>query len=180
MKSNLDIFLKQYQKTRYDVAKITGISEAALSKANRRDPETYTVKLIMALSQTVAISSGATLNQLLQIRDDPHRLMQATTYAEIKQLVHQKEGRFLICGDFSSFLKGVRNASLDDEVNDWFQVGTNGTGTIEMWVITRILTLLTPGENRQLENLKQDIATAYQVHIVDQTTAELSLRILNE
>ncbi len=69
MKSVLDTYLKQRGLTRYDVAKATGISEQALSKANRRDPETYTVKTVAKIAQATKQTPGEVLDELIKIRD---------------------------------------------------------------------------------------------------------------
>lgn len=51
MKNTLDIFLKQYDMTRYDLSKKANISEQTLSKAAKRDPETYTAKTLIAIGR---------------------------------------------------------------------------------------------------------------------------------
>lgn len=61
----IDIFLKDYGKTRYEVSKKTGISEQVLSKANNRNPETYSIKIVEALAQAVGILPEQTLRKLL-------------------------------------------------------------------------------------------------------------------
>ncbi len=69
MKSVLDRYLNQRGLTRYDVSKLTGISEQALSKANKRDPETYTVKTIAKIAQATQQTPGTVLDELIKIRD---------------------------------------------------------------------------------------------------------------
>lgn len=63
MKSILDIYLKEMNVTRYDIAKKTGISEQTLSKANKREPQTYTVKTIEAIAQGVNRTPGEVLDR---------------------------------------------------------------------------------------------------------------------
>lgn len=65
----IDIFLKDYGKTRYEVSKKTGISEQVLSKANNRNPETYSIKIVESLAQAVGILPEQALRKLLDIKN---------------------------------------------------------------------------------------------------------------
>lgn len=47
----IDIFFKDYGKTRYKVSKKTGLSEQVLSKANNRNPGTHSIKIVESLAQ---------------------------------------------------------------------------------------------------------------------------------
>ncbi|KAF1303070.1 helix-turn-helix transcriptional regulator [Enterococcus saccharolyticus] len=177
MKSILDIFLQEQGKTRYEVSKATGISEATLSKANKRSPETYTVKTVATIAQAVNQTPGDVLNQLIQIRDNPNRLYLVTTMTELKQRVKEQEDEFLIQGDFSELLTEVKREQLSETAMLGFQVGSGGQGDTMAWLIMRILNLFGKNDTDR-ENLKQDISTLYLISSLDDDKVKLQLKQL--
>lgn len=178
MRGILDIFLKSKHLTRYDVAKKTGISEQTLSKANRRDPETYSVKTIVTVAEAVEETPGQVLNELIAIRDSD-QLYEATTFKELQQKVKSQEEVFLVKGDFRVFLKEVENSRLSESAELGFYLGSSGMGKTTTWYITRILNLFAPASEREKENLKQEIIALYTTEFIDQTTAKSTLKQLD-
>ena len=75
MNQCMDVFLQKFGLTRYDVSKRTGISQQTLSSANKKDPGSYSVKILSALSDATGISPGEVLDQLLRIQKEEERFV---------------------------------------------------------------------------------------------------------
>ncbi|MCT2885788.1 XRE family transcriptional regulator, partial [Lentilactobacillus parabuchneri] len=56
----IDDFLKYSDLTRYDIAKISGISETTLADANQRPVNKMTVKVVQAIAMGVGMTPGRT------------------------------------------------------------------------------------------------------------------------
>ncbi|SJZ41856.1 Cro/C1-type HTH DNA-binding domain-containing protein [Pilibacter termitis] len=177
MKSILDIFLKEHGKTRYEVAKNSGVLETTLSKANRRDPETYTVKTISGIAKAVNKTPGEVLDRLIEIKESDE-LYVVTTFSELKQRVKEQEDEFVIKGDLHGLIRELERERLSETVELGFQIGTRGLGATQMWIITRIVNLFEDVSNREREIMKQDISTLYRTEFIDETTAKLRLKQL--
>ncbi|KRN74603.1 XRE family transcriptional regulator [Lentilactobacillus parabuchneri] len=54
----IDDFLKYSDLTRYDIAKISGISETTLADANQRPVNKMTVKVVQAIAMGVGMTPG--------------------------------------------------------------------------------------------------------------------------
>lgn len=176
MKNVLDIFLKQNDMTRYDLSKQVGISEQTLSKASKRDPETYSVKTLVAISSGTGYSPGEVLDKLLAIRDSDIVYV-ASTLKEIRQKVNEKEDVFIIRGEFSSLMKEIKQSSLSEAEELGFQLGMGGAGSYLVWIINRIINSF--GSNKEEENLKDDIMTLYTIELLNSSEAKLRLKQLD-
>ncbi len=176
MKNILDIFLKQNGMTRYDLSKKVGISEQTLSKASKRDPETYSGKTLMAISRGTDYSPGEVLDQLLTIRDSD-LLYIASNLKEIRQKVKEQEDEFIIQGEFNSILKDIKKSSLSEKEQLGFNLGSAGVGTSMVWIINRVLNSF--GSNKEEENLKSDISMLYQIELLNSNEAKLRLKQLD-
>ncbi|WP_261806774.1 helix-turn-helix transcriptional regulator [Lapidilactobacillus luobeiensis] len=173
MKNVLDIFLKQNGLTRYDLSKKVGISEQTLSKASKRDPETYSGKTLIAISKGTNHSPGEVLDQLLTIRDSD-LLYTASNLKEIRQKVKEQEDEFIIQGEFNSILKDIKKSTLSENEQLGFNLGTAGLGTSVVWIINRIFNSI--DSNKEEENLKTDIAMLYQIKLLNSNEAKLRLK----
>lgn len=67
----IDDFLKYSDLTRYDIAKISGISETTLADANQRPVNKMTVKVVQAIAMGVGMTPGRTLDELLKVEGNP-------------------------------------------------------------------------------------------------------------
>lgn len=180
MKSVLDIFLQEQGLTRYELAKVTGLSEATLSKANTRNPETYAVKTVALIAEGVNLSPGEVLNRLLAIQKEATCLYTVATLSELKQRVKKQEDEFYVVNDFHELLKEVKRESLSENENLGFLLGSRGMGSIDRWLITRFFHLFIPPSERNRENLKQEISTLYTIQLLDSQTAKLRLKSLDD
>ncbi|MBO0452262.1 helix-turn-helix domain-containing protein [Candidatus Enterococcus murrayae] len=176
MKNVLDIFLQKQGLTRYDLSKSAGISEQTLSKASKRDPETYSSKTIIAIAKGTEHSPGEVLDALLQIRDSDE-LYQVTTLNELLQKVREKEDQFIVKGEFNELLKEIERSRISETAELGFQYGSGGLGTIAVYKILRILNSF--GDETKLENLKQDIGTLYTIEFIDKNNVKLRLKQLD-
>lgn len=90
----IDDFLKYTKLTRYDIAKISGVSETTLADANRRPVNKMSVKVVQAIAMAVQLTPGQTLDELLKVRDNPimhfiqaHPYMDQTLVNEVKEFL---------------------------------------------------------------------------------------------
>ncbi|MFW3576979.1 helix-turn-helix domain-containing protein [Vagococcus fluvialis] len=176
MKNTLDIFLKQYDMTRYDLSKKANISEQTLSKAAKRDPETYTAKTLITIAEGTNHTPGEVLDQLLMIRDSD-QLYIASNLKEIKQKVREQEDEFIIRGEFNAILKEIKQSGLSESVQLAFDLGSNGMGSPMVWLINRVMNAMSG--NKEEENLKTDIATIYDIELLNSNEAKLRLKQLS-
>lgn len=176
MKNVLDIFLRENNMTRYDLSKRVDISEQTLSKASKRDPETYTARTIVAIAKGTNRSPGEVLDRLLQIRDSDI-LYEVTTLSELKQKVKEQEDEFIVKGDFRDLMKEIEGSKLSESAELSLQFGGGWLGTMAVRGILRIIN--SHEDNPKLEHLKQDIAELYKIIFIDQNQAKLRLKQLD-
>ncbi|MGM0168445.1 hypothetical protein IGI39_004200 [Enterococcus sp. AZ135] len=176
MKNVLDIFLQKKGLTRYDLSKSVGISEQTLSKASKRDPETYTSKTIIAIANGTSNTPGEVLDALLQIRDS-EELYHVATLNELRQKVKEQEDQFIVTGDFHELLKEIDRSRISETAELGFQYGSGGLGTIAVHKILRIMNAF--GDDTKLENIKQDIAALYSIEFIDKNNVKLRLKQLD-
>lgn len=175
MRGILDIYLKNLGTTRYEVSKRSGISEQALSKANKRDPKSYTVKTVELIASAVGKSAGEVLDSLVEIRDC-NILYKATTLRELEQKVADKEDEFLVEGEFAKIIKEAKEGQLSEMAQTWFAVGSSGSGTILAWFITELLCIFDKKNNPKTERLKHALSTLYDFYFIDKHTIKLTLK----
>lgn len=90
----IDDFLKYSDLTRYDIAKISGISETTLADANQRPVNKMTVKVVQAIAMGVGMTPGRTLDELLRVEGNPimqfiqaHPYMNHDLVKEVKEFM---------------------------------------------------------------------------------------------
>jgi len=66
----LDQYLKQYGVTRYQLAKISGISNGRWSELNKKGLEHYTVRHLRAIAMTVGKPSHEVLHKLEELTQE--------------------------------------------------------------------------------------------------------------
>lgn len=177
MRGILDIYLKNLGTTRYEVSKKSGISEQALSKANKRDPKSYTVKTVELIASAVEKSAGEVIDGLVEIRDC-NILYKATTLRELEQKVADQEDEFLVEGEFAKIVKQAKESQLSETAETWFAVGSRGSGTVLAWFITELLCIFDKKNNPKTERLKHSLSTLYDFEFLDEHTVKLKLKII--
>lgn len=177
MNQCMDVFLQKFGLTRYDVSKRTGISQQTLSSANKKDPGSYSVKILSALSDATGISPGEVLDQLLRIQKEEERFV-VRNWDELKIAVDAMKERFLVEGEFTEVMKDVKSGQLSDTARLGTELGTGGgVGIIEAlyYFVHRQLS----GGNKEEEKLKDRLTSLYHIILLDEHTVELKLKSLS-
>lgn len=71
--NTIDNFLKNYDITRYQLAKESGLRESTLATANNNPVNKMTVKTVIALAVASHLTPGNTLDELLKIEENHDR-----------------------------------------------------------------------------------------------------------
>lgn len=86
--NTIDNYLKLFDLTRYDVAKVSGVSQGGLSDANKRSASKLTYRILQALAMATGQTPGKVFDDLLKA--ERSRDYQAKVYP-IKGLIELKE-----------------------------------------------------------------------------------------
>jgi transcriptional regulator with XRE-family HTH domain len=173
----MDIFLQKFGLTRYDVFKRTGISQQTLSSANKKDPSSYSVKILTALSEATGISPGEVLDQLIGICSRKEYFV-VRDWEELKIAVDARKERFIVEGEFTEVMKEVKRGQLSDTARLGTELGSGGSvGIIESlyYFVHRQLS----GGNKEEEKLKDQLTTLYHIILLDEHRVELKLKSLS-
>jgi len=169
----MDIFLQKFGMTRYDVFKKTGISQQTLSSANKKDPKSYSGKILMALSEATGISPGEVLDSILRIQQN-NDLYLVYNWAEMKTALETLQPKFYVKGEFTKIMREVKSGQLSDTGRMGTELGSSGTsGIIEelvYWIHRQV-----KGGNKEEEKIKDRISKLYQIVLVDESTVMLQL-----
>jgi hypothetical protein len=96
---------------------------------------------------------------------------------EIKQKVREQEDEFIIRGEFNAILKEIKQSGLSESVQLAFDLGSKGMGSPMVWLINRVMNAMSG--NKEEENLKTDIATIYDIELLNSNEAKLRLKQLS-
>ena len=173
----IDVFLQKFGITRYDVHKRTGISQQTLSSANKKDPETYSGKILTALSQATGISPGDVLDALIRIKNKDEVFI-VRNWEELKIALEARKPEFHVIGEFTEIMKEVKSGQLSDTARMGTELGTRGgVGLIESlyYFVHRQLS----GGNKEEEKIKDQVSKLYHIILMDEHTVALRLRSLS-
>ena len=93
--SLLDTYLQHNGKKRYDVFKESGLSQQMLASVNKKKVNSYSVRVIQAIAQTVNKSEGTVLEELITLeQDSPY--FEANNAEELLMAFKNKESYILI------------------------------------------------------------------------------------
>lgn len=173
----MDVFLQKFGLTRYDVWKMTGISQQTLSKANRKTPNEYSGKVLKALSEATGISPGEVLDSIFRIEKDKE-LFIVYDFDQLRSAYKDKMPEFYVKGDFIEVMKQVKSSQLSDTARMGTELGSGGSsGIIESLFYFAYNHL--KGGNVKEEKLKDDITKLYHIILLDEETALLRLKSLS-
>lgn len=172
----MDIFLQKFGMTRYDVSQRTGISQQTLSSANKKDPEGYSGKILMALSQATGISPGEVLDALLAIKTN-QELYFVRNWEEMKIAVDSLHPIFQVKGEFAAIIREVKSGQLSDTERLGTELGSHG-GSVVLEVLFQWVYNQIKGLNTEEEKIKDKVGRLYDISLKDETTAVLSLKSL--
>lgn len=171
----IDIFLKEYGKTRYEVSKLTGISEQTLSKANNRDPNTYSIKLVEGLARATEILPEKVLRKLLDIKNE-HTLYVATNAKEVQQALKANAKEFIVKGEMNAVAKQVKDSDVSEDSKFIVNAGTYGGASFIYWLMYIISNMSKSSDEKLINNIKFKIITFYDVEPIDSYSARLILK----
>ena len=172
----MDVFLQKFGVTRYDVFKRTGISQQTLSSANKKDPESYSGKILSALSQATGISPGDVLDSLIRIKNRDEVYI-VRDWEELKFALDARKDEFHVMGEFTEIMKEVKSGQLSDTARLGTELGSGGTsGIIEAlyYFVHRQLS----GGNKEEEKIKDKVSKLYHIVLLDEHTVALKLKTL--
>jgi len=123
----IDNFLKKYNLTRYQVAKISGVPESTLVSANDSHINSLSVRVIQALSMATGKTPGAVLDELIKQQGNPIIVFIQSHPGLNKKLVSDIENLMIDLHKQGADIKNVTFNRYYDEGND-----TNERATIAM------------------------------------------------
>jgi len=123
----IDNFLKKYNLTRYQVAKISGVPESTLVSANDSHINSLSVRVIQALSMATGKTPGAVLDELIKQPGNPIIVFIQSHPGLNKKLVSDIENLMIDLHKQGADIKNVTFNRYYDEGND-----TNERATIAM------------------------------------------------
>lgn len=173
----MDVFLQKFGITRYDVFKRTGISQQTLSSANKKDPESYSGKILSALSQATGISPGEVLDSLIRIKNLDEVFI-VRDWEELKIALDARKTEFHVMGEFTEIMKEVKSGQLSDTARLGTELGSGGSsGIIEAlyYFVHRQLS----GGNKEEEKIKDKVSKLYHIILLDEHTVALKLKSLS-
>ncbi|OFI50543.1 hypothetical protein BG261_01325 [Floricoccus tropicus] len=175
MKNVLDIYLKDNNTNRYEVAKRANISEQTLSKASKRDPETYTAKTLIAIGKGIGATAGQVLDNLLAIRDSG-KLYHATNISELRQKVREQEDEFILEGDFKELIQKIKTSiDFEDKYvrNDFIFPVFEYEGSVLFRVLKKNSSTK---DEKVIKKLEKDIVNSYKIKILNDSETLFRLK----
>lgn len=131
----IDNFLKQFNLTRYQVAKISGVRATTLAMANDKPINSLSVRVLQALAMATGKTPGQVLDALIKQQGNPIiNFMQAHPGLD-KQLVSDIEDLMIRIHDDGGALSNVTFNRYYDEGDD-----TNERATAAMQNLKQQLT----------------------------------------
>lgn len=131
----IDDFLKQFNLTRYQVAKISGVRATTLAMANDKPINSLSVRVLQALAVATGKTPGQVLDALIKQQGNPIiNFMQAHPGLD-KQLVSDIENLMIKIHDDGGTLSNVTFNRYYDEGDD-----TNERATVAMQNLKQQLT----------------------------------------
>ncbi len=170
----MDVFLQKFGLTRYDVWKMTGISQQTLSKANRKTSNDYSGKVLKALSEATGISPGEVLDSIFRIEKDKE-LFIVHDFEELRRAYKDQMPEFYVKGNFVEVMKEVKSGQLSDTARMGTELGSGGSSGIIEALYYFAYNHLKGGDVKQ-EKLKDDITKLYYIIMLDEETALLRLK----
>lgn len=114
----IDEFLKKYNLTRYQVAKISGVTASTLQTATENEVNKMTVKTLQALAMATGLTAGQVLDELIALNGNTIiKFIQAHPFLD-KQLVQDIENKMIELNQKGINLKTVTFNRYYDEVQD--------------------------------------------------------------
>jgi len=173
----MDIFLQKFGLTRYDVSKRTGISQQTLSIANKKNPESYSGKILIALSEATGISPGEVFDALVRIKKGNEYFV-VRNWEELKLALDTLKPEFHVMGEFTEIMREVKSGQLSDVARMGTELGSGGSsGLIEelYYFVHRQLS----GGNKEEEKIKDKVSKLYHIILLDDHTVVLRLKSLS-
>ncbi|GAB5053218.1 hypothetical protein [Pediococcus ethanolidurans] len=131
----IDDFLKQFNLTRYQVAKISGVGATTLAMANDKPINSLSVRVLQALAMATSKTPGQVLDALIKQQGNPIiNFMQAHPGLD-KQLVSDIENLMIKIHDDGGSLSNVTFNRYYDKGYD-----TNERATVAMQNLKQQLT----------------------------------------
>lgn len=171
----IDIFLKEYGKTRYEVSKKTGISEQVLSKANNRNPETYSIKIVESLAKAVGILPEQALRKLIDIKNEK-KLYVATNAKEVQQALNANAAQFIVKGSMNALAKDIKKSDVSEDAKFIVDAGTYGGATFVSWIMLILSNMFKKEDDKLLNNIRFKIFTFYNIEPIDSYSAKLTAK----
>ncbi len=173
----IDIFLQKFGLTRYDVSQKTGISQQTLSSANKKDPQSYSGKILMALSEATGISPGDVLDAILRIqRSNDYYLVR--NWDELVIALESRQTYFYVQGEFTEIMRQIKDGQLSDTATMGTELGSRGTSGLMVEIVNWVYRQL-KGGNKDEEKIKDKISKVYNIVLIDEKTVMLKLKSLN-
>lgn len=116
--NTIDNFLKDYELTRYEIAKISGVNQQTLAESNKRSASAITVRVLMALAMGTGKTPGEVLDALLKAEGNPIiRFMEAHPFMD-HDLVQQVQDLMIKAHEKGIHLDNVTFNRYYDEGQD--------------------------------------------------------------
>lgn len=127
--SVLDVYLQKNEKKRYDVHKKTGISQQLLSNMSKKNVESYSIKTIRAIAETVQKSEGEVVDELLRLEKE-NVIFEVLNVEDLLLAFENKEPYILIRGEYINDIKSLVKSQLSENELLGLELGSAGTANI--------------------------------------------------
>lgn len=131
----IDDFLKQFNLTRYQVAKISGVGASTLAMANDKPINSLSVRVLQALAMATGKTPGQVLDDLIKQQGNPIITFMQSHPGLDKHLVSDVENLMIKIHDDGGSLSNVTFNRYYDEGDD-----TNERATVAMQNLKQQLT----------------------------------------
>lgn len=146
--SLLDIYLQKNGKKRYDVYKVSGLSQQMLASINKKKVESYSVKTIQAIAKTLGKSEGEVLEELIKLqKENPY--FEVYSSEDLLIALENKESYILIKGEYQKELKKLLQATLTETETMGMELGSAGLVNILGEVFYKLFNLFDKTEETQ-------------------------------
>lgn len=130
----LDLYLQRNGIKRYDVYKITGISQQLLSTHTKKRIEKYSNKVVIALAEALNKTPGTVLDELLALQKE-NPAFEAYNPTELLEALEFKYDRIIIKGAYCSEIYKLMKGQLSETESMGFELGSAGTATVLAYAI---------------------------------------------
>lgn len=130
----LDLYLQRNGIKRYDVYKVTGVSQQLLATHTNKKIEKYSNKVVMALAEALEKTPGTVLDELLELQKE-NPAFEAYNPTELLTALEFKYDKIIIKGAYCKEIYNLMKGQLSETESMGFELGSAGVATVLAYAI---------------------------------------------